>query len=75
MPIAAIIDEILEEFLKQINIIKKNQEIFKIFMMPVVHQETYCDLVSHLYAPPGRKYTDYTVTTGFHDSFISLYLN
>lgn len=41
-------------------------------MMPVVHQETYCNLVSHLYAPPGRKYTDYTVTTGFYNSFISI---
>lgn len=77
MPIAAIIDEILEEFFKQINTMKKKkqQEIFKTFMMPVVYQETFCNLVSHLNAPPERKYTGHTVTTGFYNSFISLYLN
>lgn len=69
MPITAIIDEILEEFLKY-KYYEKKQEIFKIFMMPVAHQETFCNLVSHLYAPPGRKYTDHTVTTGFCNSFI-----
>ena len=34
--------------------------------MPVVYQETFCNLVSHLYVPPERKYTDHTVTTGFY---------
>lgn len=38
MPIAAIIDEILEEFMKQINTVGKKTKQ-EIFMVPVVHQE------------------------------------
>lgn len=37
MPIAAIIDDILEEFLKETNSGGGEHEIF---MLPVVHQET-----------------------------------
>ena len=45
MPIAAIIDDILEEFLKEINFVKTNKPKQKtkkqdIFMVLVVHQET-----------------------------------
>lgn len=39
MPISAIIDDILEEFLKEITSVKTTTKQ-EIFMVPVVHQET-----------------------------------
>lgn len=70
MPIAAIIDDILEEFLKETNSVGGDMRYLCCLLF--TKKPLDYNLISHLGPQPERKYIDPPGLTGLCDSFISL---